>query len=241
MTSSAVTWHELECGGYEADLALWEQLAGRYSGAVLDVGAGTGRVALRLAAGGSSVVALDHEPSLLAALEERAGQALSGTVRTVVADAREFVGEERFGLVIVAMQTIQLFGGSDERLRFLRCARRNVAPGGCVAIALADLAQGASEGPVTFKADVMDVGDEHFSSRPVFVYVDRDEVVIERERVRAVAGGELERSVSREAIDRVSPATIIGEARVAGFESAGLEAVPPTASYSGAEVVLLDG
>jgi SAM-dependent methyltransferase len=40
---------------------------------VLDVGAGTGRVALALAADGHEVVALDREPDLLAALRERAG------------------------------------------------------------------------------------------------------------------------------------------------------------------------
>ncbi|MFM9022950.1 MAG: class I SAM-dependent methyltransferase, partial [Solirubrobacterales bacterium] len=139
MSSAAAIWHEVECGGYEADMALWERLAARYPGPILDVGSGTGRVALRLATAGASVVALDHDVALLAVLEERAGLVAAGKVTAVAGDAREFVSEERFGLVIVAMQTIQLFGGADERLRFLRCARGNVAPGGCVAIALADL------------------------------------------------------------------------------------------------------
>ena len=241
MSSAAAIWHEVECGGYEADMPLWERLAGRYPGPVLDVGAGTGRVALQLAAGGSDVVGLDRDASLLVVLEERAGRVRPGTVRSVLADAREFVSDERFGLIIVAMQTIQLFGGDSERLRFLECARRNVAPGGCVAIALADLAQGSPEGQVVFEADVLDVGGERFSSRPVFVRLDPDEVVIERERVRAAAGGRVERSVSREAIDRVSPGTLIAEARETGFESASLEAVPATGSYAGAEVVLLHG
>ncbi|MFM9023289.1 MAG: hypothetical protein ACKOK7_06060, partial [Solirubrobacterales bacterium] len=146
-----------------------------------------------------------------------------------------------FGLVIVAMQTIQLFGGADERLRFLRCARGNVAPGGCVAIALADLGRDAAQGPVSFAPDVIEVGDERFTSRPVFVHLDPDEVVIERERVWTVGGGAVERSVSREAIDRVSPGQVIAEAREAGFDTASLETVPATGSYAGAEVVLLDG
>ena len=44
-----VAWHDVECGGYDADLPLWRELAARRGGPVLDVGAGTGRVALDLA------------------------------------------------------------------------------------------------------------------------------------------------------------------------------------------------
>ena len=44
MSSAQAIWHEVECGGYEADLRLWADLAARFDGAVLDIGAGTGRV-----------------------------------------------------------------------------------------------------------------------------------------------------------------------------------------------------
>ena len=52
-----VIWHDLECGGYVEDLPLWRELAG--DGPVLDLGCGTGRVALDLAARGVPVVGLD--------------------------------------------------------------------------------------------------------------------------------------------------------------------------------------
>ena len=51
-------WHDLECGDYADDLPLWRALAAEALGPVLDVGAGTGRVSLELAAGGVPVVAL---------------------------------------------------------------------------------------------------------------------------------------------------------------------------------------
>src|SRR4051794_40089314 len=51
MTLDAL-WHDLECGAYREDLALWHTLAGVTGGPVLDVGAGTGRVSLDLAARG---------------------------------------------------------------------------------------------------------------------------------------------------------------------------------------------
>jgi predicted RNA methylase len=82
-----VLWHDLECGGYGEDLPLWRALAGEAGGPVLDVGAGTGRVTLNLAAGGAAVVALDADASVLEALEQRAAGL---PVETVVADARDF-------------------------------------------------------------------------------------------------------------------------------------------------------
>ena len=50
MMSTSVAWHEVENGSYDADLFLWRQLADTANGPVLDLGAGTGRVAADLAA-----------------------------------------------------------------------------------------------------------------------------------------------------------------------------------------------
>ena len=72
MISEAAIWHDLECGSYEADLDCWRTLAADYGGPILDVGAGTGRIALMLAELGHQVTALDLDQSLLAALSQRA-------------------------------------------------------------------------------------------------------------------------------------------------------------------------
>jgi SAM-dependent methyltransferase len=68
-----VLWHDIECGGYDLDLPLWRELAGREGSPVLDVGAGTGRVALDLARRGHEVVAPRPQRGALEALRERAG------------------------------------------------------------------------------------------------------------------------------------------------------------------------
>ena len=68
MSAADVVWHDVECGGYDADISLWIALAKDAPEGVLDVGAGTGRVALRLAQAGYTVTALDIDPELLAAL-----------------------------------------------------------------------------------------------------------------------------------------------------------------------------
>ena len=57
------------------------------AGPILDIGAGTGRVALDLARAGHSVTALELDRALLGALSERAGDL---DVEPVCADARTF-------------------------------------------------------------------------------------------------------------------------------------------------------
>ena len=76
--SAKVAWHDVECGGYTADLSLWGKLARAEGGPVLDVGAGTGRVALRLAAAGHDVTALDRDGELLEELREPRGRRRDG-------------------------------------------------------------------------------------------------------------------------------------------------------------------
>ena len=69
--STTVIWHDIECGTYAEDLALWRSLAAEHGDPVLDVGAGTGRVALDLAGAGYRVRALDRDPALIEALQHR--------------------------------------------------------------------------------------------------------------------------------------------------------------------------
>ena len=98
-----VIWHDVECASYGADLDLWRSLAAGRPGAVLDMGAGTGRVTLDLAARGPDVTALDSDPALIATLAARARER-DLRVRTSVADARTFDLGRSFSLVIAPMQ-----------------------------------------------------------------------------------------------------------------------------------------
>jgi len=97
MTVSAhVVWHDVECGGYDADLELWRQLGREAGGPVLDVGAGTGRVALRLAEDGMDVTALDRDlgDSLDAAVANAAGEHVYALpTYTALLDLRDLLAE----------------------------------------------------------------------------------------------------------------------------------------------------
>jgi SAM-dependent methyltransferase len=133
----AAIWHDVECGSYTDDLEVWEALTGEGT-TVLDLGCGTGRVALHLARCGRLVTGLDRDPQLLATLETRARlEALQ--VDTVCADARSFDIGRRFDAIFAPMQLVQLLHGVAERRALLESAARHLLPGGVFATTLMDL------------------------------------------------------------------------------------------------------
>ena len=71
---SDAIWHDVECGSYAADLQLWRDLAHEAAGPVLELGCGTGRVALDLAAAGHDVAARRRGPRPDRGSRERASE-----------------------------------------------------------------------------------------------------------------------------------------------------------------------
>jgi SAM-dependent methyltransferase len=236
---SVVLWHDLECGGYDRDLPLWRELAEREGSAVLDVGAGTGRVALDLARRGHEVVALDRDAALLDALRERSAGL---SVTTVRADARDYALERRFGLIVVPMQTVQLLGGPEGRARFLACARDHLAPGGLLAAALADALEAFdAEHDQPPMPDLREVGGVVYASHPVAVRDLGDRAAIER--VREIVARDGTRTVSDDVVelDRLDPEALAAEAEAVGLRAEASRRLEPTTDYVGSTVVMLRG
>jgi SAM-dependent methyltransferase len=234
----SVIWHDLECGGYRADLALWRELAAEHGDPVLDVGAGTGRVTLDLARRGHAVTALDRDPVLLAELERRAGGL---AVSTVEADAREFALGWRFPLCVVPMQTIQLLGGAVGRAGFLRCAQAHLERDGLLAIAIAEvleLYEGQDGTPLPLP-DMCEIEGIVYSSQPTAVRAEADTFVLERRRETITTAGM--RSVDRDVVrlDRLSSEQLEHEAVAVGLQAAGRARIAPTSDHVGSSVVML--
>ena len=261
-----VVWHDLECGRYLADLPLWRELAessrrgtldapeSRAGGwnrehdwehvAILDVGAGTGRVAFDLARAGHCVSALERDPALLAELRRRARgtsvSALGGDARTMQLPRSDLA------LCIVPMQTVQLLGGPEARGAFLGRARAHLRPGGLLACAIVcDLEHfDCAAGDVGPKPEMTRVDTTLYISRPTGVRVRRRVVRIERERVLVPAGHSVEsKHTQRETdvveLDRVTPAQLEREARAAGLSPQPTRTIAPTEDHVGSTVVIL--
>jgi SAM-dependent methyltransferase len=234
-----VLWHDLECGAYHGDLPLWRTLASVAGGSVLDVGAGTGRVSLDLAARGVAIVALDTEKELLDALASRAAGL---PVDTVVADARDFSLGRRFPLIIAPMQTLQLLGGARGREAFLRCALEHLEPGGLLAAAVADAADCFdAEHELPPPPDAREINGVRYASQLVGVVVEGDRATLHRRREIIGPAGLRAAQHAVVRLDRAHPDAIAAEARALGFARAGRLVVRETEEYLGSTVVVLRG
>jgi SAM-dependent methyltransferase len=230
-------WHHLECGAYREDLPLWRALTEAAGGPVLDVGAGTGRVTLELAAGGASVVALDVEGPLLAALERRAAGL---PVETAVGDARELALGRRFALIVVPMQTLQLFDGRRGRAAFLRRALEHLEPGGLLAVAVADaLDCFDQEHDMPPPPDSCEIGGVRYASQLLAVTDEGRSAAIHRRREIRGPGEHREAHDVVVRLDRVSPDQVAAEARALGFDAEPHRSIPETEAYLGSTVVML--
>lgn len=122
--------HYDACHAYRVDdLALWTSLV-TPGMRVLELGCGTGRVAIPMARAGAIVTGVDASPSML----DRA-RAKSGDVEWVLADIRTFaLGRADYALAVLAFNTINVLVERADTIACLARAREHLAPGGRIVV-----------------------------------------------------------------------------------------------------------
>ncbi len=230
-----VIWHDVECASYGADLSLWEELAVAGDGAVLDLGCGTGRVALHLARRGHEVIGVDRDATLLAALRERAGEL---AVEPVNADAREFVLDRPVALALAPMQTLQLLDGTGDRIACMRRVAAALAPGGRFAAAILEEMPPPDDSPPPLP-DVCEVDGWVYSSLAVEAAVGPGEIVIHRLRQTVSPAGELGEEANLVRIETFPAAQLEEEAATVGLAPVERHRIGPTDIHVGSTVVVL--
>jgi len=234
---AAAIWHDAECGGYHTDLPCWERRAAESPGFVLDLGAGTGRVSLHLAARGHRVLAVDSDAELLDALRERASRrALE--VETAVADVRELELGGDFDLILAPMQLVHLLGGASGRARAFSALARHLAPGALLAIAVLREPLPPSGRPEPLP-DVREIDGWIHSSMPLDVRVGEETVELDRLRQLVSPDGVLTETLQTTCLDRLRPPTLERELREAGLAVLGSEAIDETAEHVGSLLVTI--
>ncbi len=114
---------------HDYDVPFWLALAEREAGPVVEWGAGTGRIAIPLAAAGHGVTAVELSGEMV----ER-GRSKSGTVEWLVGDMREARPGRRYGLAVCAFNSFLCLLDVDDALAFLRNAREHLVTGGLLGI-----------------------------------------------------------------------------------------------------------
>jgi SAM-dependent methyltransferase len=241
--TAAAIWHDVECGGYEADLPLWEELADRRGGPVVELGCGTGRVALHLARRGHRVYGVDRDPELIAALAERAADfGHSGVGRepeAVTADGREFELPEPVALALAPMQFLQLLPGADDLQGCLESTAAALRPGGLLAAAIVESLP-PSDSALPPLPDVREVDGWVYSSLPVATATADGRILLRRLRQTVSPEGELRDEDDEIQLRALSADGLEAAAAAAGFVPAGRRVIPETEAHVGSLVVLLE-
>ena len=100
-------------------------------GPVLELGIGTGRVAVPLSERGVAVQGIDCSPEMVAALRHKPG---GRDIPVAMGDFADVAVPGVFSLIYVASGTFFELTSQDDQLRCLRNAARHLAPGGVVVL-----------------------------------------------------------------------------------------------------------
>jgi SAM-dependent methyltransferase len=130
--------YDLSYGDFTDDVDFYENLAQISGGPVLELGVGTGRVALPLAESGYEVVGLDGSQTMLDVARRRLAELKlrKGRLDLVDGDMRAFALGRRFGLVFVAADTFQHLLTTDEQRACVACVAAHLQPGGIFAMSI---------------------------------------------------------------------------------------------------------
>jgi SAM-dependent methyltransferase len=151
--------------GPDGDIGYYRSLAAACDGAVLELGTGTGRVAIALAQAGHTVWGIDRNPLLLSRCQQKLNEEPED-VRTRVTllemDAAELELNRTFELILLPYHMFHHLLEDDERDECLKRIQSHLAPGGTVifdlfeptaaVLGIADAPLGA---PLRFHSDVV--------------------------------------------------------------------------------------
>lgn len=124
---------DLDWGAFADDLPFYENLARHCEGPILELGVGTGRVAIPLARAGFEVWGIDSSDQMLARARCKADSSLADTLHLRVGDMRELDLNHRFDLIFAGLGGFHHLLAYEDQMACLRRVQRHLAPGGLFA------------------------------------------------------------------------------------------------------------
>jgi SAM-dependent methyltransferase len=130
--------YDLDVSVDPGDLDLYLALAARTDRPIVELAAGSGRIAVPLAAAGHRVTGIDLDPAMLDRARTRAQAAGEGTADRLSLVAGDLFttapGAGGFGLAILALNSILVLGGPRRQGRAVRALADLLAPGGIAVV-----------------------------------------------------------------------------------------------------------
>jgi SAM-dependent methyltransferase len=133
--------YDLDLSEEPGDVDLYLALAQRTGGPIVELAAGTGRIAVPLAAAGHRVVGLDLDPAMLARARPRIAEArvedrleiVEGEM-TAAASNDAVTSRGPYNLAILALQSILILNTPDRQRAVLAAMAALLAPGGLAVV-----------------------------------------------------------------------------------------------------------
>lgn len=127
--------YDLFYADLDDDLDMYRGFAERTSGPILEIGSGTGRVALALAAAGHTVIGLEPSDAMRSIAQQKiAAAGLADRATLVAGDMRRFTIDRHFGLVIAPLNTFLHNLTLDDQLATLISIQKHLRPGGLLVL-----------------------------------------------------------------------------------------------------------
>lgn len=121
---------DLDYGDVAEDLPFYKSLAERCERPILELGVGTGRVAIPLARSGFDVWGIDISEAMLERARCKAGPALGKRLRLELGDMRDFQLGCDFDLIFAGLGGFHHLLTAGDQVSCLRSVQRHLAPGG---------------------------------------------------------------------------------------------------------------
>lgn len=130
--------YDLDLHEDPGDLDLYLALAERADGRVLELAAGSGRLAVPLALAGHPVTAVDLDPAMLDRARSRATATSVPPDRLAIVEADlldlRLPDAGTYGLAFIALNSIMLLASRDAQRRAIETLAAHLAPGGVAAV-----------------------------------------------------------------------------------------------------------
>lgn len=122
--------YDLDYGDFIDDLNMYLNFAARTGDPILELGVGTGRLAIPLVEAGFRVTGVDTSEEMVKICQAKVASLDQGRLELVMGDIGDFKLRERFSLVISAANSFGHLLTREEQTSALRCAREHLIPGG---------------------------------------------------------------------------------------------------------------